>query len=207
MKAKIIDLENKEKGSVSLSENIFGVVPKESILNLVTKWQRAKKQAGTHHTKGRSDVSGTTRKPHKQKGTGKARLGSLRATQCRGGGISFGPTTRSHAFDLPKKVRKLGLKMALSAKFAEGKILFLEDIFVKQINTKSLNAKLSKICNKSLLVIHSDIVENNNFIKSSANILNVDVLPQIGANVYDLLKHEYLVITKDALSVLEERLK
>ena len=207
MKAKILDLNNKEVGDITLSKDVFGVEAKESILNLVVNWQRAKKQAGTHQTKGRSDVSGTTKKPHKQKGTGKARLGSLRAAQCRGGGIVFGPVTRDHGFDLPKKVRKLGLRMALSAKYAEGKVIFIDNVKLAKINTKALNSNLSEFYTKSLLVIHTGEDENTNFIKSANNIAMVNVLPQIGANVYDLLKHENIMITKEAVKVLEERLK
>jgi len=207
MKASVINIDNKEVGNIDIAKYVFGVEPKESILNLVVNWQRAKKQAGTHQTKARSDVSGTTRKPHKQKGTGRARLGSLRAAQCRGGGIVFGPQTRSHAFDLPKKVRKLGLRMALSAKLAEGKVSFIDSIQFKNVSTKSLSDKLSKLYEKSLLVIHSGGDESNNFIKSASNIIKVDVLHQLGANVYDLLRHDNIIITADAVRILEERLK
>lgn len=207
MKAKVLDLDQKEVEDITLSEEVFGMIPSESLLNLVVNWQRSKRQAGTHQVKGRSDVSGTTRKPHKQKGTGKARLGSLRAAQCRGGGIIFGPQSRSHEFKLPKKVRKLGLKMALSAKFAEGKLKFIDTINQEMTKTKEVSSKLGKFYSKSLLIIDNfENEQNQNFVQSARNISNVDVLWQIGTNVLDLLKHDEILITKDAVKILEERL-
>lgn len=208
MKAKVVDFENKEIEEINLDESIFAVTPSESILNLVVNWQRSKRQAGTHQTKEIGDVSGTTRKPHKQKGTGKARLGSLRAAQCRGGGIIFGPHTRSHAFDLPKKVRKLGLRMALSAKLAEGKLKIVSDINFDCKKTKELKNKISPLYTNSVLIIDSFESElNTNFSRCVKNMHKVDLLWQIGANVYDILNHNDLIITKNAVKMLEDRLK
>ena len=207
MKAKLIDIDNNEVGEISLSTEIFAVEQKEYIVNQVINWQRAKSQAGTHQVKERGDVSGTTRKPHKQKGTGSARLGSKRAAQCRGGGIIFGPKTRSHAFSLPKKIRKFGLKIALSSKLRDGKLSFIDNLDLNKISTSEVNSKLSKNYNGSLLIIHCGNESNTNFIKSVSNIYKVDTLPQIGANVYDILNHDNLIITKEAVNLLEERLK
>lgn len=207
MKAKVYDFNNKEVGTVDLKQEVFGLTPSETVLNSVVNWQRARKQAGTHQTKTISDVSGTGRKPHKQKGTGNARLGTLRANQCRGGGIVFGPQTRDHSHDLPKKVRKLGVKMALSSKFADGKLKLIDSLNIEKISTKEVKSKLSSFYTNSLLIIDVENNTNNeNFVKSVHNIMNVNILLQIGANVYDLLRHENVLITKEAVKTLEERL-
>jgi large subunit ribosomal protein L4 len=207
MKAKLYNLDKTELGEIDINDNIFGLIPSESILNQVVNWQRSKKQAGTHSTKGRSDVEGTTKKPHKQKGTGKARLGSLRAAQCRGGGVIFGPTPRSHEHGLPKKVRKLGLKMALSAKFSEGKLMFVDSVSSDISKTKEISAKLSAFGNSRVLVIDSNENESNIlFTRAIKNIINIDILWQIGANVYDILNHDQVIITEEAMKFLEERL-
>ena len=207
MKAKLYNIDNKELGEIDINDTVFSVIPSESILNQVVNWQRSKKQAGTHSTKGRSDVEGTTKKPHKQKGTGKARLGSLRAAQCRGGGIIFGPTPRSHAHDLPKKVRKLGLRMALSAKLSEGKLKFVDNISHDIAKTKEVSAKISNFGLGKTLIIDSNETEANKlFTRAARNIINIDILWQMGANVYDILNHDQVIITEEAMKFLEERL-
>jgi len=207
MQVNVININNSDVvGTLALTEEVFGLPLRTDILHRVVAWQRAKRQAGTHKTKIISEVSGTTKKPFKQKGTGNARQGSLRSAQMRGGGTIFGPVVRSHAFDLPKKVRKLGLKTALSAKAAEGKLTILQDLNITAAKTAQLVTRLADMGLSSVLVIDGQQV-NDKFAQAAANIVGVDVLPQQGANVYDILKHENLVLTKEAVKHLEERLK
>jgi len=206
MKVAVRNLDNQVIGEVSLKEDIYGQAIRSDILYTVVNWQRARKQSGTHKTKGLSEVSGTGKKPYKQKGTGNARLGTLRAPQCRGGAVIFGPVVRSHAFDLPKKVRKLGLKIALSSKLAEQKLIIIDRAVLSEPKTSLLNLKLKSFNTKSILIIDGKDIDQN-FKRAAANLGNIDVLPTVGANVYDILKHDYLMLTKDALSALEERLQ
>lgn len=206
MKAKIVSLDNKASGEIELDSAVFGLPVRADLLQRVVEWQRAKARAGTHKTKGISDISGTTKKPYRQKGTGNARQGSLRSPQYRGGAVIFGPVVRSHEYDLPKKVRKLGLKTALSAKQADGKLFILADASVKEAKTKDLVAKFAALGFTAPLIIDGEAV-NENFAKAARNIKGVDVLPQIGANVYDILRHSELVLTQDAVKLLEARLK
>lgn len=206
MKAKIVNLDNKASGELELDKAVFGLPVRADILQRVVEWQRSKSRAGTHKTKGISDISGTTKKPFRQKGTGNARQGSLRSPQYRGGAVIFGPVVRSHAYDLPKKVRKLGLKTALSAKQAAGKLFILSDMDAKDVKTKDMAAKLAALGFTSPLFISGEAV-NENFAKAVRNLKGVDVLPQIGANVYDILRHSELVLTQDAVKLLEARLK
>jgi large subunit ribosomal protein L4 len=206
MKVAIRNLDNQVVGEVTLTEDVFGQVVRPDILHSVVNWQRAKKQAGTHKTKGLSEVSGTGKKPYKQKGTGNARLGTLRAPQCRGGATIFGPQVRSHAFDLPKKVRKLGLKIALSSKLAEQKLLVIDRAVLSEPKTSLLNLKMKNFHDRSILIIDGKDIDNN-FRRAAENLVNVDVLPTIGANVYDILKHDVVILTKDAVTALEERLQ
>jgi large subunit ribosomal protein L4 len=206
MKAKIVSLDNKASGDIELDSAVFGLPVRADLLQRVVEWQRAKARAGTHKTKGISDISGTTKKPYRQKGTGNARQGSLRSPQYRGGAVIFGPVVRSHEYDLPKKVRKLGLKTALSAKQADGKLFILADTSVKEAKTKDLVAKFAALGFTAPLIIDGEAV-NENFAKAARNIKGVDVLPQIGANVYDILRHSELVLTQDAVKLLEARLK
>jgi large subunit ribosomal protein L4 len=172
----------------------------------MVNWQLAKRRAGTHKTKGISDVSGTTRKPHRQKGTGRARQGSLRSPQFRGGAVIFGPVVRSHAHDLTKKVRRLALKTVLSSKQADGKLVILDAARTQAAKTKALAGKLDKLGWRSVLVIDGPELDDN-FCRAAANIPGVDVLPQQGANVYDILRRDILVLTRDAVQHLEARLK
>jgi large subunit ribosomal protein L4 len=208
MKLKITDINNKPQGEIELTDaafkDIFEQPVRKDILARVVNWQLAKRRQGTHKTKEIGDVSGTTKKPYAQKGTGRARQGSLRSPQFRGGATIFGPVPRSHAHALPKKVRQLGLKTALSAKIKDGKLVVWDDTG-KGAKTKDVAAKLRKLGWNSLLVIEGAEV-NADFARAARNIPNVDVLPQQGINVYDILRRDTLVLTKDAVRHLVERL-
>ena len=206
MKCDVISLQNETVGSIDLDETVFGVPVRGDILARMVNWQLAKRRAGTHKTKGVAEVSGTTKKPFRQKGTGRARQGSTRATQMRGGGIVFGPVVRDHAHTLTKKVRKLALKTALSAKQADGKLVVLESTQLKEAKTRDLAKSLEKLGWTSALIIDGTEVDAN-FAKAARNILTLDVLPSQGANVHDILRRETLVLTKDAVANLVERLK
>lgn len=206
MKLDVINLDNKKAGSVELADDVFGLEVRGDILHRVVTWQLAKRRAGTHKTKGISEISGTTRKPWRQKGTGRARQGSMRATQFRGGATVFGPVVRDHGFKLPKKVRRLALKTALSAKAKDGKLVVLDSTAVDSPKTKDLVKRLEALGWNSVLVVDGAEV-NDNFRRAASNIPNVDVLPSQGANVYDILRRETLVLTKEAVQALEERLK
>jgi large subunit ribosomal protein L4 len=206
MKLMVRNLDNQEVGDIELADEVFGLPVRRDILARVVNWQLAKRRAGTHKTKGISDISGTTKKPYKQKGTGRARQGSLRSPQFRGGAVIFGPVVRSHAFGLQKKVRRLALKSALSAKQAEGKLIILETAHVDEAKTKLLGARLAKFGWDSVLIIDGPVVDVN-FARAARNLPKVDVLPQQGANVYDILRRDMLVLTRDAVQHLEARLK
>jgi large subunit ribosomal protein L4 len=205
MKADVVTIEAGTAGSVDLDEGIFGLEPREDLLQRAVRWQLAKRQAGTHKSKGRSEVVGSTRKIVRQKGSGGARHGNRKAPQFRGGGKAFGPVVRSYEHSLPKKVRKLALKSALSAKQAEGKLVVLEDAKIAEPKTNVLADKLDKLGLANALIIDGTVDEN--FARAAANIPNVDVLPSVGANVYDILRRDTLVLTKAGLENLEERLK
>lgn len=206
MKMDVINLENKSVGSVDLSDDVFGVDVRSDILHRVVTWQLAKRQAGTHKTKTISEIRGTKAKPWKQKGTGRARIGSRRAPHWRGGATVFGPVVRSHAHKLPKKIRQLGLKTALSAKAKEGKLVVVETTDMSSPKTKDLKAKVATLGWTSALVIDGAEVTKN-FALAARNLMGIDVLPQQGANVYDILRCDTLVLTQDAVKHLEERLK
>ena len=206
MKVKIKNLDAKDVGEIDLADEVFGVTPRADLLARVVNWQLAKRRGGNHKTKGISDISGTTKKPFPQKGGGRARQGSLRSPQFRGGARIFGPVVRSHEFDLPKKVRKLGLKAALSAKQADGKLLILDTAEVKEAKTKQLAMRLGKLGLTSVLFIDGEKV-NELFARAARNLPHVDVLPELGANVYDILRRDTLVLTKAAVERLEARLK
>lgn len=206
MKCNVVTIENKKAGSIDLAEGVFGVPVRRDILARMVNWQRAKRRAGTHKTKGISDVRGTTAKPFRQKGTGRARQGTHRAPQHRGGAVVFGPVVRSHAQKLPKKVRRLALKTALSSKQADGKLVVLDEAKIKEAKAGGLAQKFAKLGWSSVLVIDGSAVDAN-FSRAAANLPNVDVLPSQGANVYDILRRDTLVLTKDAVLQLEARLK
>ncbi len=206
MKCDVITMDNKSAGSIDLADAVFGAPVRKDIIARMVNWQRAKKRAGTHKTKGISEISGTTAKPWRQKGTGRARAGSLRATQFRGGQTVFGPVVRDHGFKLPKKVRRLALCSALSSKQAEGKLIVVDEAKLKDPKTSGLAGRLDKLGWASVLVIDGPEVDAN-FKRAVSNLPGVDVLPQQGANVYDILRRDVLVLTKDAVKHLEERLK
>ena len=206
MKHDIVNLDNQNVGSLDLADSVFGAEVREDILSRVVNWQLANRRAGTHKTKTISEVSGTTKKPYKQKGTGNARQGSLRATQFRGGGICFGPVVRSHAQDLPKKIRRMGMRCALSAKAKDGKLVVVDALKLPEVKTKDLLSKMDKMGLTSALFIGGAELDNN-FALSARNIVGIDVLPAQGANVYDILRRDTLVLTKEAAENLEARLK
>jgi len=206
MKATVKNLENKDVGSIELMDAIFAAAPRRDILTRVVNWQLAKRRAGTHSTKGISQVAGTTKKPWAQKGTGRARQGSLRSAQFRKGGVIFGPLFRDHTHDVPKKVRQLALRMALSSKQIDGKLIILDEAKMTETKTKALAIKLGQMGLVSVLFIDGSNLDEN-FFKSSRNLPGVDVLPEQGANVYDILRRDVLVLTKNAVEQLQERLK
>lgn len=206
MKCPVTTLDNKTAGEIDLDEAIFGLPGRADLLARMVNWQLAKRRAGTHKVKERNEVSGSTRKISRQKGGGRARHGSIRANIFRGGGIAHGPRVRNHAHELPKKVRALALKTALSSKVAEGKLVVLESAKLKGAKTAELAKKFGALGWSSVLVIDGAAVEDA-FARAARNIPNVDVLPQQGANVYDILRRDTLVLTRDAVAALEARLK
>ncbi|MGE4282038.1 MAG: 50S ribosomal protein L4 [Magnetospirillum sp.] len=205
MKTNVISLDNQSVGEIELADDVFGLAVRNDLLHRMVSYQLSKRRAGTHKTKGISEISGTTKKPFNQKGGGRARQGSMRSPQFRGGATIFGPVVRSHAFDMPKKVRKLALKVALSAKAAEGKLVVLDKAAAAAPKTKALAAQFKALGWNSVLVIDNAV--EGNFALASRNIPHVDVLPELGANVYDILRRDTLVLTKDAVAALEARLK
>ena len=205
MKLKVIKIDGASAGSVELGDNIFGLDPRVDILHRVVRWQRNKAQAGTHKVKTRSETSYSRKKIYRQKGTGGARHGDRNAPIFRKGGVYKGPTPRSHAHDLPKKVRSLGLKHALSAKAKEGALVIL-DKAVASGKTAELAKQVKELGWKRALVIDGAEV-NGEFAQAARNIEGLDILPTIGANVYDILKRDTLVLTKAGVEALEARLK
>ena len=203
MKFDIYDIDAKAAGSAELPDEIFGIAPRADIIARVIHWQLAKRRSGNHKTKGMGEVSGTTRKPFKQKGTGNARQGSLRAPQFRTGGVVHGPVVRDHGYNLNKKVRRLGLLSALSLKAAEGKLIILDAVGALE-KTKDVAAKVKNFGWKSALIV--DAAVDKNFLRASRNVQGLDILPVIGANVYDIVQHDVLVITKAGIDGLKERL-
>ena len=205
MKLKVIKIDGASAGSVELGDDIFGLDPRVDILHRVVRWQRNKAQAGTHKVKTRSETSYSRKKIYRQKGTGGARHGDRNAPIFRKGGVYKGPTPRSHAHDLPKKVRSLGLKHALSAKAKEGALVIL-DKAVATGKTAELAKQVKELGWKRALVIDGAEV-NGEFAQAARNIEGLDILPTIGANVYDILKRDTLVLTKAGVEALEARLK
>lgn len=206
MKVDVINLDAKNVGSIELADEVFGATVRPDIMHRYVEWQRAKKRAGTHATRNISQISGTTAKPWRQKGTGRARQGSLRSAQFRGGAIAHGPIPHSHAYDLPKKVRRLALRSALSAKQAAGQLVVLDEAKVSEIKTKALADRFAKLGWNSALIIDGAQVDDG-FVRAARNVVGIDVLPSVGANVYDILRRQVLVLTKDAVNALEARLK
>lgn len=206
MKADITTLDAKTNGSVDLNDAVFGLEPRADLLQRMVNYQLAKRQAGTHKTKTRSEITGTTKRVGRQKGGGTARHGSRKSNIFIGGGRAHGPVTRSHAISLPKKVRTLALKTALSSKAKAGQLIVLDKAESKDGKTSMLRVQLSKLGVNSALIIDGAALSEN-FSRAARNIERVDVLPVQGINVYDILRRDHLVLTTAALESLEERLK
>ncbi|MFQ0813216.1 50S ribosomal protein L4 [Brucella anthropi] len=206
MDLTITTLEGKDAGKVKLNEEIFGLDPRDDILQRVVRWQLARRQQGSHKAQGRGDVSRTGSKMYKQKGTGRARHHSARAPQFRGGGQAHGPVVRSHDHDLPKKVRALGLRHALSAKAKASDLIIIDDLAATEAKTKQLVSQFAKLGLENALVIGGAEIDVN-FQRAASNIPNIDVLPVQGINVYDILRRGKLVLSKAAVEALEERFK
>jgi large subunit ribosomal protein L4 len=206
MQLKVMSLDGDASGSVDLPDAIFGLEPRPDIIQRCVVWQLAKRRAGTHKVKNRAEIWRTGKKMYRQKGTGSARHGSARVNLFRGGGRSFGPVVRSHAIDLPKKVRALALKHALSAKAKDGGIVVVDKATLEGGKTKMLAANFEKLGLKNVLIIDGAALDAG-FAQAARNIPNVDVLPVQGINVYDILRRQQLVLTKAALEALEARFK
>ncbi len=205
MKVAVTSLENKKVGDIDLSDAVFGMKPRADVLHRMVNWQLAKRRSGNHKAKTIGEISGTGKKPHSQKGTGQARAGSRRNPQHRGGAVIFGPVVRDHAIDMPKAYRKLALKVALSSKQAEGKLVILDAAKAKSHKTKEMAKVLGTLGLKSALFV--DATPDANFARATRNIPYMDVLPEVGINVYDILRHDTLVLTKEVVEKLEARLK
>ena len=206
MKSKVITLENKTSGEIELAEEVFGAPMRKDILARMINYQLARRRAGAANTKERSEIRGTTAKPFRQKGTGRARQGSRKAPNMRGGGTAFGPQPRDFGHKLNKKVRRMAMRTVLSAKQAHGKLIILEDVALKSSKTKELLKKFARLGWANALVVAGSEVDEN-FAMAVANIPNIDVMPTQGANVYDILRRDQLVLTTDAVEALEARLK
>ncbi len=205
MKIDVVKLDSGKAGSIELSDAVFGLEPRKDILQRMVVYQLAKRQAGTHKAKTRGEVKATSKKMYRQKGTGGARHGNQAAPQFTGGGVAHGPQPRSHAIDLPKKVRRLAMKHALSAKRAANELVVLDDAKLGEAKTKALAEKFEKLGLRNALIVDTTVDEK--FGAAARNIANIDVLPLVGANVYDILRREKLVLTKAAVEGLEARLK
>ena len=206
MKADVTTLDAKSAGTLELSDAIFGLPPRADLLQRAVVWQLAGRRSGQHATKTRSEIVGTTKKMYRQKGTGGARHGNRKVPQFRGGGKAMGPVDRDHSIKLPKKVRALALKCALSSKQADGNLIVLDAAVLKEPKTAALAKSLKKLGCASALFIDGDAIDAN-FARAAANIPGIDVLPSQGANVYDILRRDKLVLTKAAVEKLEARLK
>lgn len=206
MKLAVKTLDNKESGEITLDKAIFGVEVRKDILHQMVNYQLAKRRSGNHKVKQRDEISGTGKKPWRQKGTGRARAGDLKRPQDRGGATIFGPVVRDHGFKLTKKVRQLALKTALSAKAAEGKLIILEDVTAKDHKTKPMAAAMQKLGLVNALIVGGAEIDVN-FARATANLPRIDVLPSQGANVYDIIRRDTLVLTKQAVNDITEKLK
>ena len=205
MKEKVNNLDNKPLKEIELDKNIFSIDLKEEIIHRMVRYQLSKRRSGNHKTKGISEISGTTKKPFKQKGTGSARQGSKRSPQMRGGAVIFGPQVRSHAHKLPKKIKKLALKMALSKKLKDGKLKIIDELKISKPKTSLFKNKLNNLkIDSALFVDNLDL--DKNLILASNNIPKIDILPLAGLNVYDILKRDYLVFSVSAVTGIQERL-
>lgn len=205
MKHNVKTIDNAAKGSIELADSVFAIAPREDIMARVVKYQLAKRRSGNHKVKSRSEVTRTTAKMFKQKGTGRARHGAASVVQFRGGGVVHGPVIRDHGHKLPKKVRALGMRSALSAKAAAGKLIIVDEV-ASDGKTSSLKASLNKLGAENALIIGGATVSDE-VARAASNLHLVDVLPQQGLNVYDVLRRDVLVMSKDAVAFIEERLK
>ena len=206
MKFDMTSIDGAAAGSLELDDTVFGLEPRGDLIARMVRWQLAKRQSGDHKTLGRADIHRTGKKMYKQKGTGGARHGSARVPQFRGGGRAFGPVVRSHATDLPKKVRVLALKHALSAKAKDGGLIVIDNAQIKDAKTKALVGHFSGLGLTNALIIDGAELHNG-FASAARNIPNIDVLPIQGINVYDILRRQKLVLTKAAVDALEARFK
>ena len=206
MKLAVKTLENKDAGEITLDKSVFGVEIRQDILHRMVNYQLAKRRSGNHKAKQRHEITGTGKKPWAQKGTGRARAGDLKRNIDRGGAAVHGPVVRSHAVSLPKKIRQLALKIALSAKAKDGKIIILDEAKAKDHKTKSMAANMAKFGFNSALIVGGSEIDAN-FARATANLPRIDVLPSQGANVYDIIRRDVLVLTKDAVNDLTEKLK
>ena len=204
MKCEVNSLDNKKIKDMTLNKDIFGLEMKEEIIHRMVRYQLSKKRSGNHKTKGISEISGTTKKPFKQKGTGSARQGSKRSPQMRGGAVIFGPQVRSHAHKLPKKIKQLALKMAISKKIKDGKFKIISELKMSKPKTSTFREKMSSLKLDSALFIERDKIDSN-FFMASKNVPKVDVLPLAGINVYDILKRDFLVFSENAIGGISER--
>lgn len=206
MKLKVVNLDNKAAGEIDLDDGVFGAPIRKDLLARAVNYQLAKRRQGTHKTKTRGEINGSTARPWRQKGTGRARAGDRKAGHWRGGQTTFGPLPRDHSTDLPKKVRKLALKTALSSKQADGKLIVLDAATASEPKTKAVAAQLKGLGLSSALIVDGSEIDRN-FQLAARNIHGVDVLPQQGANVFDILRCDTLVLTRQAVEQLQERLR
>jgi large subunit ribosomal protein L4 len=206
MKCKVVSLDNKAAGEIDLDDAVFGAPVRPDLLSRMVNYQLAKRRQGTHKTKTVGEISGTGAKPFRQKGTGRARRGTNRAAQMRGGQTTFGPTPRSHDMEMPKKVRQLALKSALSSKQADGKLIVLDEAKSGEPKTKSIAGKLDKLGLTSALIVSGAELDRN-FMLAARNIPGIDLVSQKGANVFDILRRDTLVLTREAVEHLQERLR
>jgi len=206
MKVDVLNLDSKVVGDIALAEEVFAVEPRNDIVHSVVRWQLAKRRSGNHKTKGISEISGTGKKPWRQKGTGRARAGSLRAPQFRGGATIFGPVVRSHEFGLPKKVRKLGLRSILSDKLKSKNLIVLDTLEIKSLKTKDVLKHLASFGSEKILFV-GDKEKSEKFKTAISNLIGMDFIAEEGLNVYDIIRKDKIVITKEAVARLESRLK
>ena len=206
MKIAVKTIENKAVGDITLDDAVFGIEPNVNTIHQMVVYQQDKRRGGNAKAKERHEITGTGKKPHAQKGTGRARAGDLKRNIDRGGGVVHGPRVRSFSTDLPKRIKRLAMKSVLSSKAKAGKLIILDDIKVKDHKTKSMAAALIKMDIKSAVIVGGKDVDAN-FARATSNIPLIDVLPSQGANVYDIMRRDLLVLTKDAVSDLTERLK
>ncbi len=207
MKLEIVDLSNKKVGDFEYDDSFIEKDIRTDIISRVVRWQLAKRRSGNHSVKSRSEVKHTTKKPFKQKGTGRARQGMKSVSQMRGGGVAMGPVVRDHSFSLPKKVRKLGLKNAVSSRIEDKNFSVLDSLELKDVKTSSLKKHLANFVFGKALFVYDNEEQVDNFLKASCNIYNINAINVVGLNVYDIIKHDKLLVTKQAMNSLVERLK